>query len=370
MNAMKLDPKALQAITPSALSAYARSSGWTSVRPIGDFSNLFAGESHPEILVPNTNAVDDYASVVANLIEIFAEHQRRPLYELYRELIDADNDVVRVRALGDTEDGSISIEAGVELVVGAKDILLAAACAEVSPNQPVYRAGANRDANEFMTRVRLGQTEHGSFVVTMLTGISPPIQSELFTDTPPIERRVTQKLVSSLQAAREFMSQVSVGAADPIKSAMSNGVSANLCEALSRLIDIGDRVSVGVSWAKTRPALSNERTVVGFSTADSEILREGARLLRENTPLHGVEIRGYVHKLQSDEPQAKGTVSLRGFVDGKLKSISANLDGTHYQIALDAHSNRSEVIARGDLERRGERWQLANARVEIAASDD
>ncbi len=370
MNALKLDPQALRAVTPAALSAYARSSGWKPQGPIGDFSHLFAADAFPEILVPNTNALDDYASVVSSLIDVFSDKQNRNQYEVYRDLVDADNDVIRVRATGDAEDGSIPIDAGVELVVNAKNMLLAAACAEVSPNQPVYRAGANKEANAFMERVRLGQTEHGSFVVTMLTGIAPPIQSDLFEDTVPIERRITTKLVSSLQAVREFMSNVSVGTPDPVAGALSNGVSANLCEAMAHLVDIGDRVSVGVSWARTRPTLVDQRPLLQFSNADSEILHAGARLLRENTPYFGVEIRGYVYRLQSEKHNPEGTVSLRGLFDGNLRTITADLDGANYQIAVDTHGDRQEIIARGDLKRYGERWKLTNARIEAAHEDD
>ena len=46
-------------------------------------------------------------------------------------------------------------------------MLLAAACAARNP-QPFYRAGSNKEAMDYMRRVKLGQTEHGSFVVTLL----------------------------------------------------------------------------------------------------------------------------------------------------------------------------------------------------------
>ena len=35
--------------------------------------------------------------------------------------------------------------------------------------QPVYRAGANREAADLLRQMRLGQTNQGSFVVTLLT---------------------------------------------------------------------------------------------------------------------------------------------------------------------------------------------------------
>ena len=52
-------------------------------------------------------------------------------------------------------------------------MVLAAACSLREP-RPVYGARNDREANEFMRRVRLGQTEVGSFVVTILSPVVPP----------------------------------------------------------------------------------------------------------------------------------------------------------------------------------------------------
>ena len=63
---------------------------------------------------------------------------------LYRDLVTADRDVIRVRA-GGKDDGAVALSDGVSLVSGARDMLLAAACSLSNP-RPLYRAGANRRA--------------------------------------------------------------------------------------------------------------------------------------------------------------------------------------------------------------------------------
>ena len=77
--------------------------------------------------------------------------------------------------IGRENNGSVLLDEGVELVSQAREMLLAAACATTTP-QPVYRAGANRKAGEYMKRVRLGQTEHGSFAVTLMAPVPPMLQ--------------------------------------------------------------------------------------------------------------------------------------------------------------------------------------------------
>ena len=91
---------------------------------------------------------------------------------VYRSLVTADRDVIRVRAAG-SDDGSVMLNDGVDLIRGARDLLLSAACSLREP-RPVYRAGANREAADLLKQVRLGQTDQGSFVVTLLSPVVPP----------------------------------------------------------------------------------------------------------------------------------------------------------------------------------------------------
>ena len=173
-----LDKGALTAISPLALVAYARGWGWKKTEPYGDRADIYVGHSCPEIILPRTDRLADYASVVSRLISIFGEVSELDELEVYRDLINSDHDVVRVRAVRAEDDGSIALDEGVELVSQSREMLLAAACA-TRVQRPVYRAGANLDAAEYMKRVRLGQTEHGSFVVTLMAPVPPTLQSML-----------------------------------------------------------------------------------------------------------------------------------------------------------------------------------------------
>lgn len=141
------DPDALRAVSPTALSAYARAAGWRRHEPYRARSDVYVGEDRPEIIVPRTDRLGDYASVVAGLIDVFAQVVRQDELAVYR----------------------------------------------------------------------------------------------------------------------------------------SSGVSANLCEALARIISSFPTLGVGVSWARTRPVTGVGwfQRAVRFGRADAPLLREAARLLRE-----------------------------------------------------------------------------------------
>ncbi|MDE0170133.1 MAG: hypothetical protein OXS29_11535 [bacterium] len=366
------DREALLAVSPGALSAYARSAGWSRHEPYRVHSDVYIGEELPEIIVPRTERLGDYASVVASLIKMFATVARQDEVTVYRLLATADRDVVRVQA-GESEDGSIGLNHGVDLIGGARDLLLAAACSLGQP-KAVYRAGANRDAADLLEQIRLGQTDQGSFVVTLLTPVIPPPMSRLFSvpddQDAPIERRLTLRLMEALAAARHAAEQTAAGDEGAFAEALESGVSANLCEALVRIIEPFPRLDINVLWARTR-RVKAPRPVVRFGRADAPLLQEAARSLRERAPRPDVRLIGYVRRLTRGEAEEDGTIRLATkSIDGKAQSVTALLERQDYEHVVQAHSDRVPVLLKGDLERMGQRWRLLSPHLEEVLRDD
>lgn len=356
------DREALLAVSPGALSAYARASGWIKAESYGDHSDVYASAESPEIILPRHERLADYASVVWRLIEVFAKAAETDELVLYRDLVTADRDVVRVRA-PDGEAGSVNVSDGVTLMHGARDMLLSAACSLWNP-QPLYRAGANKEAREYLKQVRMGQTEQGSFVITLLSPVVPPrmqfaMGSEWGQDDDPIERRITRRLVGALTAVREATETAIAGGADAFFKAIERGVSANLCEALVSLMEPFREIDVTVTWARTCPA-PRARDIVRFAASDAPILREAARSFRSREPQPDRELVGFVRMLKRGEAERDGTVTLLTSIDGKNQSVTTVLKQADYERAVSAHKERASVVVKGDLERVGQRWSLLN----------
>ena len=363
-----IDAAALKGVTPGALAAYARSAGWTKVEPYGDAADVWDGEDRPEIVLPRTDLFGDYASVVSRLIGVFSEAGKTDELATLRNLLEADHDVIRVRASQDATNGSIALDAGVEVVSQAREMLLAAACATVASPQQVYRAGANKEAADFVKRVRLGQTEHGSFVITMMAPVPPSVQQPLDDawgnlGEEPLSRRIILRLIEALEASRAAAERWNSGSGHgEFESAVSAGVSANLCEALAGLIERTHRLEVSVDWAINRqPRLAPKRIL--FSEGYRTALEEASRNFRARAPRPGVRLVGSVHKLIREQEELEGVVALKTEIDGKIQSVAAVLDETNYRTAIHAHEARNPVIVDGDLERIGHRWRVTNAGV-------
>ncbi len=360
------DRDALLAIKPSAVSAYARASGWTRQEPYRQHSDVYTGENQPEIIIPRTDRLGDYASIVSNLIKTFSDVGHQDETSVYRALVTADRDVVCLR-VADRQDGSIVLDKGVNLINGARDILLAAACSMDGPPKSVYRVGANRTAKNLLERVRLGQTDQGSYVVTLLMPIVPPPIPTLFSNESdeilPVQRLLTVRLMEALAATRLAVERTVSGDGNAFREAVTHGVSANLCEALAQIIESFPTLDINVSWAQTLPVTKPIRTVL-FGNADVPLLQEAGRSFRAHAPRYDVSLHGYVQLLNRGEDEMDGRIRLNATVDHKQQSVTALSERQDYERAVEAHKHQEVVILSGDLERMGQRWRLFNPRFE------
>ena len=353
MKASIQDRDALLAVSPAALSAYARAEGWSKAESFGAYSDIYAAAGLPEIILPRTENLADYASVVSTLIEIFARVAGVDELTLYRNLVTADRDVIRMRVAG-SDDGTVSMDEGVDFVRGASEIVLAAACSYYKP-QPIFRAGASKEARAYLRQMRLGQTDQGSYVITLLSPVVPPPLQLTLVPTPQefpvdsVERRKTRHLAGSLKAARQAIESTIGGESGAFAEVVDKGVSANFCEALDTIIMPFSTMDVSFVWARTRP-LPKAREVIRFSNDDAPILREAARAFRQRGPRHDESLVGFVNILSRAEDQEAGKIRLKAEIDGQMHSVNAVLDQTEYARAIKAHAEQATVIAEGDLE--------------------
>ena len=357
------DHEALAAVSPTALAAYARAAGWVRTEAYGSHADIYQAEGQPEIILPRTQRVGDYALVVSRLVGIFAAAAETDELALYRDLMTADRDVVRIAAA--TGDESVSVDDGVALMAGARNLLLAAA-SSLRGARPLYRKGADRDAAKQLQRMRFGLPERGSFVVTVQTSPIPRPIEALFDDkngdNDVAERRTTRRLAEALYATkRATEGMVFQNDREFWTAAVSAGSSANLCEALVAMIEPFPALDVSFSWAKTREPPPC-REAIHFANDDVPILRQAAQSFRREEPRLDTRLYGLVRRLKRDGG-TDGEVSISASIDDSKASVTTVLTQRDYAQAAEAHLNQAIVVLEGDLERTGQRWRLLNPRI-------
>ena len=363
------DRESLSVITPLALSYYARSEGWERVGTYRAYSHIYGGNGRPEILVPHTDAIDDYALAVSDLIAVFARTLDRDELSVYRDLTLADRDVVRVRAQDADPDGLPFGQS--HAMLDATRRMMTAAAHSLGDDRPVYPAQASGNVNAYLNRIRLGHTEGGSFALVLVSPvIAPPLGGipapEDENDTLPRERLVAQRLSQSLFAARSAVARAAGGDTDafaPASAISAAGVSANLCEAVADLIISVATFDVSFSWAITRPSEAR-RGPIAFSHNDVPLLQGAAKSMRQLEPEYGRRLYGFIYRLTRAQVDIDGTVGLRTAINGASRSVSAVLNNRDYALAIEAHRSNAIVCLEGDLERGGSgRRHLHNAKL-------
>ena len=103
----------------------------------------------------------------ASAVEEVARFEARPAAEVLQDLLRLRADRLRFAVESrETADGSIGIEDAIALLSGSREALLAAACS-VRRSQRFHPRMSLREAESFVRSCRFGQTERGSFMVTV-----------------------------------------------------------------------------------------------------------------------------------------------------------------------------------------------------------
>lgn len=216
----------------------------------------------------------------------------------------------------------------------------------------------------------MGQTERGSYVLTILSPVAPALtpEGELPLDlapSEPYERQVTRTLAEGLaamaQAARHAASSGGMGA---FEQAVSQGVSANLCEAVAGLsaVSPAEGLEIRIAWARTRPAGASIPSRIVLGSDSIPLIQEAARLFKDTASVEDVEAQGVVTRLSRGPQQGPGEITLEGLVDDQLRRVAVELSEGVYSQAVQAHDQRQRVACSGDLEKERGGFRLMNPR--------
>lgn len=381
MKASIQDSNALRAVGAGELGSYLRSSGWQEVRLLGDRAAIWQTRNEDgeefETLIPQKRSSDDYALRVAQTIETLSVVEARSELDIYADILQTQTDTVRfVFSSSVYEDGSVPLEYAMKMVQSVREMTLAAACATVSP-RAAYAKRKHQQAIDHLEKVRMGQTDRGSFIIALHTPVTPRLlmaereQTAFDLNLPeyieeePFERRVTLTLASSLNAALNASLRISATRDFvPFQEAVKLGVNSNLCDALANVgLETPTRsLTVAFQWSPTRSLLQPTPRPIEFSTDQFTVLREAAKLFRESAPIDEFDLEGYVVKLGKETGEIEGQITVAGYVDNRPRRIRIKLEGADYECAVNAHRDTEAIQCTGELVKEGHAYTLKNPR--------
>ena len=378
MKATIQDIRALRSVRPLEVVSYLRAHQWQQAQVIegGAFWTKDEAGSSFELLVPLDVTLRDFPNRVAEVLATLAQAEKRSQLEIVEDLATTSADVVRPRLLGSDPDGEISLERGWMIYEQARNLMLAAACAAVE-KRSLYAKRKPERAMDFLDHARFGRPQQGSYILTIISPVSPEIS--LGPSTPggvvadePFERRTMRTLAEALHAlataAREVAATSELA---PMKAAVQRGVSANLCEAIIGLnASSGERgVEFAFSWAPLRTSPAAVPRLAVFAPDSISIIKETARIFRETEVVGGSEVLGVVNRLEH-QGENHGRVTIVGSADGVPRNVAVELSGDDHSLAVRSYEERVSLSCIGELTREGRGWVLHHPReVELRLND-
>jgi len=343
-------------VTPRALKGYASGLDWKAVTGVnGDIAVFHQPQSElHQVIIPTDTTFADYDEAVAEAVRKLADFERRPAREVLEHLLLPPADVLSFReASPDAEAGSLPFQHAVRLIDGTRKLLLSAAHSVLVPRTYHPRLSKS-EAEEFVSRCRLGQTDRGSFTVNVACLLDE--QLTLPGTEDPFARQVTNLLLDTLDTLARAADE---GGTDQlIDPTRHRGVSANLCESLLMLRPTGDRATLSVSatWSRTRIPTSRSRVRLvelrqeAFSVAEAL----APRLRTVPKPMRS-RFYGFVEALMGqptqDDPRPAGETRFRLFDQGEELLARADLNADDHAVAVEAYRTGALVSFRGILHR-------------------
>ncbi|OJT25055.1 hypothetical protein BO221_11785 [Archangium sp. Cb G35] len=351
----------IDAVRPSDVQQYLRLKGW---RPRGEPRGHVAEYVHVmedtalKVRVLLDPAFSDYALRTAELIDVLSRFEHRAFIEILDELLIPPGDRIRFRIFSEsTRSGTIALDDSIRLRVAARQLFLASAHSALKPQRHFARLSQS-SALDLLRDCRETQTERGSYVTSLLVPVDPPVGGPEVEE--PYARRVTRTLMGGLV---ETSRSVEAGEPETLLDRAQSGVSSNFLTALADMRPGGERsfVEIDMSWSRARPELVLSRSKVRFEQGVFGMFSEAARALRETTPVPGLEVEGFVVRLERPEkgPELPGEVILATQLEdyGSAK-IHVRLSGADYAAATNAHRDGLQVRVFGTLTKTGRRFEL------------
>jgi hypothetical protein len=279
------DPDTLRNLRPLDVVAYLRAKGWRKEADLDDKGSLWfnsADGTEVDVTLPMRRDLADYALRMGELLRNLSVAEQRSELEILRDLATTTADLIRVRAQSHiTGNGTLPLQQAVTFVERSRDMMLSAACAALD-KRAYFAKRKPQQAMDYLQELRMGQSEEGSYILTILSPVAPGLraQGELLP-MEPYGRLVVRTLVEALDALEQAArSAVTNGEMAPFTEAVSQGVSANLCEAVVGLAQVSstEALDVQVSWSRARqPVEQMAQTRLRLGSDSIPIIGEAAR---------------------------------------------------------------------------------------------
>lgn len=362
--------KNLSGITSASIEKYLLFTGW--VRD-DTFKNsrmwVFKNKLDPEftLAIPASEKATDFYSCVYSLIQTLSAINEKTEQEIIDSLKSAYTDRLQFRIITEeSKGGKLPLDYAARCLEGLKDLVLYAACAE--ENAKPICARAYSGAKRALERFQFGQTQIGSFIINIDVQVVDEEDEQLYlidaapSPKEPPEHKIIKRIGTAINQIDSVANkQIKVG--DLIEDAFKDGITANMCDALSKLRPESEEditVETSIYYAEAITQTVEPPKVCTLDNIHFAFIDEISKRYKDCTLVEDVTLEGTIKMLSknsgNDGDEAENTVRLLAKVDDRLRSITLHLSPDNHTLACNAYRDDNEVRVSGTIDKSGKYW--------------
>ena len=350
-------------LNPLAVAKYLIDTQWKEYLVKRNDIKIFQYEkddTFEQVTVPLEKNLRDYKQIMYETICKIAYIEKKSVEQQMLYLLNPNTDILKIRLdRKEVESGNIMFDDAIQLYDNAKKLLAATALDIINPKR-IHWGRIDDSVQQFLTRCRFGQTEIGSYVVSVVCPFAELSEAEgykqlsIFSDEErcanSLTRKVTNRLMSNIAIIKK---KVDEGNLESLVN-YEDGISSNFYEALNGMDLYSENTSVEFIAEWCPIVISNRSQIekVMITNDYYEPLQSVISKIKECTN-ERTEIIGKIKDLKAapiiDKRKFGTVVVVYISGNGKAKSVKVKLDKEDYDNAVMAHQYGKTVRLIGEL---------------------
>lgn len=385
---MKFNAKQLEQIgdlSPTDIKAYLKTHDWELYQtyPEDDGSVWVKGDAHIRLL-HDPDQYADYLPTIANLIKVVADIDKIPPDELIKTIKHGTVDCLKIHIPEPiASDGTVNIQRGIDAIENARNLLCAAAASTddvLNKKIPriIFPQKKSNMVSIYEKGLRLGQTEIGSYVITVEKDVqlTEDVNQSTLEEGPVLSfsRRVNLTLANAIKMLNDDYNNAldnPHSTLNIIQRTHRNGVSVNLCEALTNFGAVNENdyvpIEVEFSWAPKFPVPDDTPHSITIPGEQLRHYAEAAKYIRDTSESYEQDeqtFAGHVYALTRQDNANEGMITMKTTIDNKKISLHISLSAvgpnSDYDKAIRAHQSNKVIECVGVLAKSGTKYELSN----------
>lgn len=311
--------------------------GFRPVDTVGDRAVVYEARDKTKVLLPQSKDFDDFSLRIADLVDTVARILGKDRDSIARLISSVGYDLFKIRTGIGRQSFSVDLDEALDTLHNGYDIVDYSAVYAASNTPPKFIKGRRtKEVSSYLDSVRMGQTEPGSFILTLLLPVADGRDLMGTKDsTFSLGRKVSDAIVKGLKSSKAALNP------DAKKDIESRPLTANFLSALAGIVKSSPSLEIGVDQ-KTTGVANHFR----FKRNDEEALLELAQHLTPRSEAREVTIVGTVINVTEPRGQKNGFFLLESEIEGSLKRVKVPFSRGERQDVIKGFDEKADLRLR------------------------